>query len=93
MTDKNLEPEVNYLLSIINPIASDPNAVNIEHIIDEKGILLNVSANKEDTGLLIGKKGETAKALRRLLRLFGMRNEKRIAIKIIEPGGHGDLKY
>ena len=74
-----------YLEAIIKPLMSQPEAVKIENKIDELGTLLTVTVAKEDMGKIIGKAGETAKAIRRLIHQWGMTNQARIAIKISEP--------
>ncbi len=75
--------ESEYLESIIKPLII--NEVLIEKIVDDRGILLTVKLEKEDIGRIIGKQGETARAIRRLIRQFGMANDKHIAVKIYEP--------
>ena len=75
--------EVDYLEAIINPIIKGD--VKIEKKIDERGVLLTVKLDQEDIGRVIGKKGETARAIRRLIRQYGMANDMHIAVKIYEP--------
>ena len=55
-----------YLEAIIKPLMSQPEA-KIENKVDELGTLLTVTVAKEDMGKIIGKAGETAKAIRRLI--------------------------
>jgi len=49
------------------------------------GVLLTLKVNKEDMGQIIGKSGQTAKALRTLLRVMGSKNNARVNLKIVEP--------
>ena len=51
------------------------------------GVLLEVKVDPEDMGLLIGRAGSTAKAIRTLARIVGMRNNARVNLRIIEPEG------
>jgi len=46
-----------------------------------------VKVAPEDMGLLIGRSGSTAKAVRTLARIVGMRNNARVNLKIEEPEG------
>ena len=49
------------------------------------GVLLTLEVDKEDMGQIIGKSGQTAKALRVLLRVLGSKNNARVNLKIVEP--------
>ena len=49
------------------------------------GVLLSVKVDPEDMGLLIGRQGSTAKAIRTLARIIGMRNNARVNLRIEEP--------
>lgn len=77
--------EVQYLFSIVAPLCVHHQEVGIDHSHDDRGILLTLSLNKEDMGKVIGKQGETARSIRRILRQFGMSRNMHIALKINEP--------
>jgi hypothetical protein len=79
--------EKEYLRAILSPIIKFPEELKIERIQDEQGVLLNVEVRREDMGLVIGKGGEIAITIRRLLRQYGFLNQKRISMKVIEPEG------
>ena len=49
------------------------------------GVLLTVEAGPEDVGVVIGRKGETAKAIRHLLRIVGFKHKIRSNLKINTP--------
>ena len=51
------------------------------------GVLLPLSVNKDDMGKIIGRSGQTAKAIRTILRIVGMKNDARVNLKIEEPEG------
>ena len=51
------------------------------------GVLLTLSVDSEDMGKIIGRQGNTAKAIRVLLRIVGMKNNARLNLKINEPEG------
>ena len=54
------------------------------------GVLMALDVHPEDMGKVIGRAGNTAKAIRILLRVVGMKNNARINLKINEPGtGYG----
>ena len=83
MLNSIAENGVIYLRGIIAPIISIAPVIIFK--IDERGILLSVNIDKEDMGRIIGKGGETAKAIRRLVRQFASINNAHIAVKINEP--------
>jgi len=61
--------------------------VKIKRTVDEMGVLMTLDVNREDMGKIIGRAGNTAKAIRILLRVVGMKNNSRINLKINEPAG------
>ncbi|OGN08283.1 MAG: hypothetical protein A2750_00485 [Candidatus Yanofskybacteria bacterium RIFCSPHIGHO2_01_FULL_45_42] len=72
---------------IIKSVVNKPDAVEVSRTVDEMGVLLSVKVDKEDMGLLIGRSGSTAKAIRTLARIVGMRNNSRVNLRIEEPEG------
>ncbi|MBZ9572953.1 KH domain-containing protein, partial [Patescibacteria group bacterium] len=55
--------------------------------VDEMGVLLSLKLNPEDMGQIIGKGGSTARAIRNLVRIVGLKNHARVNLKIEEPAG------
>ncbi len=74
-----------FLRYVLDSIVDDPDALVITSKIDELGVLLTVQVSDRDMGKLIGKGGQTVKALRTLLRLLGSSGSQRINLKILEP--------
>lgn len=72
---------------IVQSIVNNPKDVAVVRTVDEMGVLISVKVNPEDMGLLIGKQGSTAKAIRTLARIIGMRNNARVNLRIEEPEG------
>lgn len=68
---------------IVKSLVGHPDDVQIERIIDEKGVLLTLTVNPEDLGRVIGKRGMTAQSLRTLLRALGTKNDARYNLKIV----------
>jgi uncharacterized protein len=83
VTDDTQDQE--FLDYVVKQIVSKPDAVKIERKVDEMGVLLTLEVDKEDMGQIIGKSGQTAKALRILLRVLGSKNNARVNLKIVEP--------
>jgi predicted RNA-binding protein YlqC (UPF0109 family) len=71
---------------VVKSLVGNPDAVIVERIIDEKGVLLTLTVDPEDLGRVIGKRGATAQSLRTLLRALGTKNEARYNLKIVDNG-------
>ncbi len=72
---------------VVKMLLDHPDDVKVERKIDEMGVLITLDVNPEDMGMVIGRDGVTAKALRTLLRVIGARNNARVNLKINEPVG------
>jgi predicted RNA-binding protein YlqC (UPF0109 family) len=68
---------------IVKSLVGHPDDVQIERIIDEKGVLLSLTVHPDDLGRVIGKRGVTAQSLRTLLRALGTKNDARYNLKIV----------
>lgn len=71
---------------VVKSLVNNPDAVEIERTIDEKGVLLELTVDPEDLGRVIGKRGATAQSLRTLLRALGTKNDARYNLKIVDNG-------
>jgi len=69
---------------IVKAIVDNPDQVKVKREIDELGVLLSLEIAKEDMGTIIGKNGQTAKAIRTLLRIIGAKNNSRVNLKIVD---------
>lgn len=76
-----------FLEYIIKGIVNHPEDVVVDRKVDELGVLLTLQVNPEDMGQVIGKSGATAKSVRTLLRIVGMKSNARVNLKIDEPEG------
>lgn len=81
------EQDVQFLEYVVKGLVDNPNDVKIARTVDEMGVLLTLSVSPEDMGKIIGRMGNTAKAIRTLLRVVGMKNNSRVNLKINEPEG------
>jgi len=68
-------------------LVDNPDDVKVTRTVDEMGVLLLLDVHPEDMGKIIGRQGATAKAIRTLLRVVGMKNNARVNLKINEPEG------
>jgi len=79
-----------FLEFVIKAIVDHQETVKLTRVVDEMGVLLTLDVHKDDMGKVIGRNGNTAKAVRTLLRVVGMKNNARVNLKINEPeGGKG----
>src|SRR6478752_3236456 len=75
---------------IVKSLVGNPDAVVVDRLIDEKGVLLTLTVHPDDLGRVIGKRGVTAQSLRTLLRALGTKNDARYNLKIVNTDGRGD---
>jgi predicted RNA-binding protein YlqC (UPF0109 family) len=76
--------EQQFIEYIIKQLVDNPDAVVVERVVDERGILLKLTVAPEDLGRVIGKHGATAQSLRNLLRALGTKNDDHYNLKIID---------
>lgn len=76
--------EVEFLQYLVENIVENVSDIKIESRDDELGTLVTLEVNKDDMGIIIGKKGSTVNALRSILRLQGMKIGKKITLKVLE---------
>ncbi len=76
-----------FLEFIVKNLVDNPDAVEVERKVDEMGVLLSLKVHPDDMGQVIGKEGSTARAIRNLVRIIGLKNKARVNLKIIEPEG------
>ena len=82
-----MELDTKFLEFVVKALVDNPNDVKIKRTVDEMGVLMNLDVNPADMGKIIGRSGNTAKAIRTLLRVVGMKNNARVNLKINEPEG------
>ena len=82
-----MEKDAQFLEIVIKALVDYPNDVKIKRTVDEMGVLLMLDVNSADMGKIIGREGNTAKSIRTLLRIVGMKNNSRVNLKINEPVG------
>ncbi|MBI4599206.1 KH domain-containing protein [Candidatus Uhrbacteria bacterium] len=71
----------------VRAIVNHPDDVRTERTVDERGVLITLFINQEDMGYVIGRQGQTARALRILLKIVGAKKNARVNLKIYEPEG------
>jgi predicted RNA-binding protein YlqC (UPF0109 family) len=82
-----MQPDQQFLEYVIKALVDNPDQVKTTRTVDEMGVLLTLECSAADMGKIIGRQGNTAKAVRTLLRVVGMKNSSRVNLKINEPIG------
>jgi len=82
-----MQEDQQFLESLVKALVDHPEAVKTTRTVDEMGVLLTLDVHADDMGKIIGRSGNTAKAIRTLLRVVGMKHDARVNLKINEPEG------
>ncbi len=82
-----MEKDIEFLDYVVKALVDNPNEVKLNRVVDEMGVLITLDVHPDDMGKIIGRSGNTAKAIRTLLRVVGMKNNARVNLKINEPAG------
>jgi predicted RNA-binding protein YlqC (UPF0109 family) len=81
------ERDQEFLEFVVKGLVEHSGDVKINRTVDEMGVLLTLDLHPDDMGKVIGRSGNTAKAIRTLLRVVGMKHNARVNLKINEPPG------
>jgi len=79
--------DLEFLEFIVKALVDHPTDVKVDRKVDEMGVLLSLKVNPEDMGQIIGRAGATARSIRSLVRIVGLKNHARVNLKIEEPEG------
>jgi len=82
-----MQKDQEFLEYVVKALVDNQNEVKVVRTVDEMGVLMTLSVSAPDMGKVIGRDGNTAKAIRTLLRTVGMKNNSRVNLKINEPEG------
>lgn len=69
---------------IIKNLVDNPDEVKVNEMTGTNTSIIELSVEKSDIGKVIGKKGETIKALRSLLMSISSRNGLKVKLELIE---------
>lgn len=80
-----LQKDQAFVEYIVKSLVNHPDDVKTERTVDDRGVLITLHINQEDMGYIIGRQGQTARALRILLKTVGAKEDARVNLKIYEP--------
>jgi predicted RNA-binding protein YlqC (UPF0109 family) len=78
------------LLNIVRSMVDHPDDVSVEFVSDEEGDVFQVQAHESDRGRLIGKNGQTARALQVIVNANARKTGRRFEIDF--SGGEDDRR-
>ena len=70
--------------SIAKALVDHPEQVQVKTVEGEQVTVLELRVHPEDLGKVIGRQGRTAKSIRTLLGVAGMKLKKRFTLEILE---------
>lgn len=73
------------LLFIVTNLVTNPDAVSVEEETEEGNVNLFLTVDPSDMGLIIGKSGQTIRAIRKLLTVRAIAENVRINLQLSEP--------
>jgi hypothetical protein len=71
---------------IARELVENPDAVEVNEVHDDRGILLQLTVDPEDMGKVIGKGGRTARAIRQVVKAAAIRERVHAAVEIVDQG-------
>ena len=76
--------EIEFLQFIVWNLVENKEDIVIDRTEDELGVLLTLKVNKDDMGVIIWKWWNTINSIRTLLRIFWMKIDKRLNLKVLD---------
>ena len=70
------------LTDIARAIVDSPDSVAVTETVEDDGIKLVLTVAPEDTGMVIGRHGKIAKAIRSVMKVAASKEGKRITVEI-----------
>ena len=72
---------------IISNLVSKPDAISIDEKSEDGNVDLILTVDPTDMGLIIGKNGQTIRAIRKLLTVRAIAENVRVNLQLVEPAG------
>lgn len=71
---------------IVQSLVTKPDAVKIDEQRQDGDVSLNLTVDPADMGIIIGKNGQTIRAIRKLLTVRAIAENVRVNLQLNEPG-------
>ena len=75
-----------WLTNVLLGLVTDPSGLSVVKVVDDLGTKFEIKVAQADTGRVLGKKGQTAEALRTILRVAGFLCDVRASMVVDIPG-------
>jgi predicted RNA-binding protein YlqC (UPF0109 family) len=75
----------NFIRFCISHIVSQPESISLEIREDEDATRYQLSVHTEDMKRVIGRSGRTIRALQSLVRVMGIKQNKKLFLNLVEP--------
>ena len=72
------------LLYMAKNLVDDPEAVTVNEISDEDGIVLELHVASADMGKVIGRQGRIAKEIRTIVKTVSQRSGQKVTVEIVD---------
>lgn len=72
---------------IVTSLVTKPDAVKIDEQRQDGDVSLNLAVDPSDMGIIIGKNGQTIRAIRKLLTVRAIAENVRVNLQLAEPTG------
>lgn len=72
---------------IVTSLVTNPEAVLIDEQKEDSYVTLNITVDPADMGLIIGKNGQTIRAIRKLLTVRAIAENVKVNVQLTEPAG------
>ncbi|MBQ9736456.1 MAG: KH domain-containing protein [Clostridia bacterium] len=70
------------LTDLARALVDTPDAVNVVETVEENDVKLLLTVAPDDTGMVIGRHGKIAKAIRSVMKVAGNREGKHVTVEI-----------
>ena len=72
------------LLYMAKNLVDNPDAVSVNEITDEDGLVLELRVAPEDMGKVIGRQGRIAKEIRTIIKTVAQRDGEKVTVDIVD---------
>jgi uncharacterized protein len=81
---QTLDDGISFVASIIVAVTGNEDCYDIAATVETRGVLITAKVDKDWLGRVIGREGETADAMRSILKALGLKNNARYNLLIEE---------
>ena len=72
------------LTYIAKNLVDDPESVSVTEVPKEDELVLELRVAPDDMGKVIGRQGRIAKEIRTLIKAYGLRENKKVTVEIVD---------